>query len=86
MEYVAIIFRSRSQAVRFYDFLSGFGVRGEIINTPSEAEVGCGLSVKVSRSAYPVAVAAARKFNGGSMVGFFLVKSEYGRRSVIRIG
>ena len=85
MEYVAIAFRSRSLAIRFYEFLSGFGVRGEIINTPSEAGVGCGLSVKVSRSAYPAALAAARKFGGEGLAGVFLTKTAQGRRTVIRL-
>ena len=40
MEYVAVTYRSRAQTVRFYEYLAGLGVRGEIINTPKEAGVG----------------------------------------------
>ncbi len=82
MEYVAVTYRSRAQTVRFYEYLAGLGVRGEIINTPKEAGVGCGLSVKVSPSVLTIARRAARSFNGGSFAGFFLVRTVYGKRTV----
>ena len=82
MEYVAVTYRSRTQTVRFYEYLAGLGVRGEIINTPKEAGVGCGLSVKVSVSVFPMVRRAAKSFNGSSFAGFFLVKTVYGKRTV----
>lgn len=42
-----IPFRSRSEAIRFYEALSGYGIACKIVNTPSSARVGCGLSVKL---------------------------------------
>ena len=48
MGYIAIAFRSRAQTVKFSGYLSRGGVPNEIINTPKEAGVGCGLSVKIS--------------------------------------
>lgn len=42
-----IPFRSRSEAIRFYEALLGYGVTCKVINTPSSAKVGCGLSVKL---------------------------------------
>lgn len=40
-------FRSRSAAMNFYDDLLRDGIRGEIVNTPRELGLGCGLSVRV---------------------------------------
>lgn len=42
-----IPFRSRSEAIRFYEALSSYGITSRVINTPSSAKVGCGLSVKL---------------------------------------
>lgn len=40
-------FRSRNAALRFRDDLNRNGVPSALINTPQEAGVGCGLSVRV---------------------------------------
>lgn len=85
MEYVAIAFRSRSDTVAFYKYLAFNGIRSEIINTPKEAGVGCGLSVKVSRSVFSVAKRAVFAFNRKSFAGFFLVRTLNGRRTVASI-
>lgn len=82
MEYIAVTFRSRSHTVKFYEFLRRNGVRGEIINTPKEAGVGCGLSVKISVSDFLAVKKAVRALGLNSFAGFFLVKMNYGRRSV----
>ena len=82
MEYIAVTFRSRSHTVKFYEFLRRNGVRGEIINTPKEAGVGCGLSVKISVSDFLAVKKAVRASGLNSFAGFFLVKMNYGRRSV----
>lgn len=82
MEYIAIVFRSRSDTVRLAEFLRKNGVRAEIINTPKEAGAGCGLSVKVSVSGLLPAKHAIRALGLSAPVGFFLVKMLYGRRTV----
>lgn len=41
-----IAFRSRSEAVRFYESMLGYRLPVKLINTPSSAGIGCGLSVK----------------------------------------
>ena len=42
-----VAFRSRAEAVRFYEELASYRISGRLINTPSSAKVGCGLSVKL---------------------------------------
>lgn len=46
-ERIFVAFRSRAEAVRFYEELASYRISGRLINTPSSAKVGCGLSVKL---------------------------------------
>lgn len=45
-EYYIAVFKSRTQTLRFYDKLKQKRTNVFIINTPSRAGLGCGLSVK----------------------------------------
>ncbi len=42
-----IAFRSRSEAIRFYELMLSYRISCRIINTPSSVGIGCGLSVKL---------------------------------------
>ncbi|MBQ3492886.1 MAG: DUF3343 domain-containing protein [Clostridia bacterium] len=83
MEYVIIAFRSRAHTVAFSEFLRRRGLYNEIVNTPKEAGVGCGLSVKVSKNAFSSAKHAVMSFNASSFAGFFLI-SVYGSKRLVR--
>ena len=82
MEYVVIAFRSRAHTVRFAEFLRKNGAYCQIINTPKEAGVGCGLSVRVSVQDFPTARRAVAIANYTSFAGFFHVKTVRGIRVV----
>ncbi len=82
MEYVIAAFRSRAHTVRFYEFLRSYGIGAEIINTPKEAGVGCGLSVKVSPSNLMLLKKGVKIANLNSFAGIFLVKIYGDRRQV----
>lgn len=82
MDYVAIAFRSRSDTVKFSNFLKNNGYESEIVNTPKEAGVGCGLSIKTYPSMIPLMRMAVKMANLKSFVGFFLVKTVGGKRYV----
>ena len=45
-EYYIAVFKSRTQSIKFYDKLKQKRTNVFIINTPSKANLGCGLSVK----------------------------------------
>ncbi len=47
MREIFFAFRSRSEAMKFYEQILNYGIAGQIINTPKEAGIGCGLSVKM---------------------------------------
>ena len=50
MEYIILAFRSRNQTARVYEILLSHGISSQIINTPKEANVGCGLSLRLNES------------------------------------
>ncbi|MDE5667261.1 MAG: DUF3343 domain-containing protein [Clostridia bacterium] len=46
MTEILAVFRSRSQAIDCNSRLKRYGISATLINTPKEANVGCGLSLK----------------------------------------
>lgn len=83
MEYVLASFRSRNDTVGFYNFLKRNGLRCEIANTPKEAGVGCGISVKF-RAEYLRAVKSALQVYGTrSFAGFFIVR-PFGNKKMVK--
>lgn len=82
MEYVVVAFRSRAHTVKFYEFLRKNGLESEIINTPKEAGVGCGLSVKVAKENFLAVKRAVQYCDYKSFAGFFLVKLIGNRKQV----
>lgn len=82
MEYLVIAFRSRAHTVKFSQFISSQNIANEIINTPKEAGVGCGLSVKVSLNNFERVKRLVYAVNLNSFAGFFLVKKLAGKRMV----
>lgn len=82
MEYVVVAFRSRTHTVRFSEYLRSLGINCEIVNTPKEAGVGCGLSVKISKNVYPQVKRAILNANLNSYAGSFLVNVVKGGKTV----
>ena len=82
MEYIIVAYRSRAQTVRLAEFLRRNGAYCQIINTPKEAGVGCGLSVRISVNDFAAAKRAVSITGYTSFAGFFLIKYVGGRRVV----
>ena len=66
-----IAFRSRSEAIAFYEALLGYRVMCKIINTPSSAKVGCGLSVQLFAKDMPLAKKVLERGRFNSAIGFY---------------
>ena len=81
MEYYIVAFKSRSDTVSFSEFLKSKGVFNVIVNTPKEAGVGCGLSVKPKISK-EVLKKAIRAFGVKSFTGVFSVIEKGGKKIV----
>ena len=72
-------FRSRHQVMRFDSFLREAGIRTQIINTPHEVALGCGLSVKIENSQYRHARQIYDKNPSESVVGFYQASFKNGK-------
>ena len=86
MTYILAIFRSRSQAVDCNIRLKSRGVASELINTPKEANIGCGLSLTIPHESAPKANMIIRKANYSAFYGFFVMQYTYGRLQLGRWG
>ncbi len=71
-----VAFRSRSDAVRFYETLKTYRVPSKLINTPSSAKVGCGLSVKMFVKDKQRAGAVLERSRFSSVAGIFYIDAE----------
>ena len=79
MTYILAIFRSRSQAVDCNIRLKSFGVAAELINTPKEANIGCGLSIKIPHETAFRAKKIITKANYSAFYGYYVMQQTYGR-------
>lgn len=66
-----IAFRSRQEAVRFFEELINYHISAKLINTPSSAGIGCGLSVKLFAKDMNMARVILMRGRYGSAIGFY---------------
>lgn len=85
MTEVIAVFRSRSQAADCNSRLRALGVPSCLVNTPKEANVGCGLSVRISAALYPRAAAIVRNSGYSAFHGFYGIYTKYGRTIITRV-
>lgn len=83
MDYLIIAFRSRTHTMRFAETLRQRGIPLEIINTPREAYVGCGLSVKTPKKYFPFVKRLVFSSQYSSFAGFFCYE-RVGSRLVLK--
>lgn len=86
MTEVLAVFRSRSQAIDCNQRLRMRGIPSNIVNTPREANIGCGLSVKVPQNMLPRAKAMILEGGYSAFYGFFTISTQYGRTFFGKMG
>ena len=86
MTEVLAVFRSRSHAIDCNARLRMAGVPVSLINTPSEANIGCGLSIKFTQNVFERARVIIRNANYSAFYGYFRMQTTYGRTIFGRIG
>ena len=74
MTEIIAVFRSRSHAINCNRILRASGVPSSLIGTPKEANVGCGLSVKLPYSAYAKAKQIIARENYPSFAGYLKIQ------------
>lgn len=78
-------FRSRANAINFYESLISEGINAELINTPSAAQLGCGLSVKIRYEDTAIALSVFQKGYYSTFKGLFSLVQDGCRTVVGRI-
>ena len=74
-----VAFRSRQQTTAFQLALRTTGVRCNIINTPHELGMGCGLSLKFLLSDTAAVLALVDRQKPGALIGVFTAQNVNGR-------
>ena len=74
-------FRSRQQVMRFDSALRRAGVRSEVVSTPRDVSVGCGLSVRFDLRDAQAALDAYQRSRPGNLIGFYRVARSPGDRT-----
>lgn len=82
MDYVIIVFRSRTHTVGFSNALTKTGISNQIISTPKELGVGCGLSVKIRKEHTVRVKRLLRGIVPNTFVGIFSVKHVAGSKYI----
>lgn len=85
MTEVLAVFRSRSQALDCNMRLRARGVPSNLINTPKEANIGCGLSVKFAVNMLFRAKPLILSGGYTAFFGFYSMNSVYGRTVIKRM-
>jgi len=67
-------FRSRQQVMRFEAALRRAGIRSQVISTPRDVSIGCGLSVRFDLRDSAAAQQVYRQSRPGNLIGFYRVE------------
>lgn len=82
MEYIIASFRSRSQVFSFADMMKKSGLYNEIVSTPREISLGCGLAVKINQKDIESARIIINRYYYENFSGFYKVIENGFRREV----
>ena len=66
-------FRSRQQVMRFDGALRRAGIRTDVVSTPRDVALGCGLSVQFDLNDAQAVLNAYRQTQPGNLIGFYQV-------------
>ena len=73
------VFRSRSQAMDCFTRLKAMGISVQLMNTPKEANVGCGLSIRLPRAAASRAKNFIARAHYSAFYGYLKMENRFGR-------
>ena len=77
-------FRSRQQVLKFEGALRRAGIRTEVITTPRDVAVGCGLSIRFELGDQAQVMDVYRQLHPSNLIGFYRVERAEGQRTVTR--
>ena len=82
MTYCIAVFKSKTDVFAYLELLRLSGVPAVTTGTPKEARIGCGLSVKFSKTYLGIGEAILRKKRFSGFYGIYL-SSKVGSRSTL---
>jgi hypothetical protein len=77
--YYLIVFRARSETMKFYSLLSSYGVKSEVVNTPRQISVACGISLKILSKDLNIAKDILNRREFATFAGIFVSAGHYDR-------
>lgn len=76
-------FRSRQQVMRFEAAMRRAGIRAQVISTPRDVSVGCGLSVRFEMRDAAAVQQVFRQSRPGNLIGFYRVERTGNGRPLV---
>ncbi|MDR2505928.1 MAG: DUF3343 domain-containing protein [Oscillospiraceae bacterium] len=67
-------FRSRQQVLRLQSALRRAGLKAEVVATPKDVAIGCGLSVQFDLNQTESVLQTYRKLGASNLIGFYSVE------------
>lgn len=83
MPYGIASFRSRQQVFAFESALKRAGMRTQIVSTPREVALGCGLSVRFEENDTGRVIDMYRHAQPGNLIGFYRVEERGSNRPML---
>ena len=84
-EYILIVVRARTQAFNMKRILTDNNIVCEMVNTPKEVMVGCGLSIKIENKYYEKAKNLCQNNNSQSLVGIYKINVDYNKNRLSQL-
>ena len=76
MSYYLIVFRAKSESMRFQSLLSSYGVVSDTVATPRRISVSCGISVKIKNIDLNLAKAILSRRQFYTFAGIYLINND----------
>ena len=71
-----VVFRARSETMKFSSILSSYGIKNAIVNTPRQIAVSCGISVRVDIGALETCKQILSRRQFWTFGGIFLMQND----------
>ena len=84
--YGVAAFRSRQQVLRFEAALRQRGIPTQVVTTPRDISMGCGLSVRFPMATLPEVRRALMVANPGNLIGLYRAEYDGARLRVSPVG
>lgn len=76
MSYYLIVFRAKSESMRFQSLLSSYGAISDIVTTPRRISVSCGISVKIKNIDLNLAKTILSRRQFYTFAGIYLINND----------